>query len=120
MADYVSLATESSKLGGMSVICYEIWQEVSNGHLSQTKLAIATKNHIFLYGTPKGERAFKFIKVAPLSPQRWDINSMTGFLYSVCSATIKICPSATRQSQCNPTGVWPSARIISPNISGFF
>jgi len=55
----------------MSVICYEVWQEGA-GHLSQTKLAIATKNHIFLYGTPKGERAFKFIKdfYTPLAPRQ--------------------------------------------------
>ena len=62
--DYISLATGSSKLGGMSVICYEVWRDVFEGRLLHTKMAVATKSYIFLYATPKGERAFKFVKVS--------------------------------------------------------
>lgn len=66
--DYVPLASPTSRLASLSVIAYTLWQEGGAGpgggrHGRRTLLAVATKYNIFLYETPKGERAFHFVKV---------------------------------------------------------
>ncbi|PPQ63136.1 hypothetical protein CVT24_005776 [Panaeolus cyanescens] len=71
--DFVPLATPGSRLVGASVICCATWNDEgrkgkgTGGQL----LAIATKNNIFLYETPKGERAYRFVKefYTPLQPR---------------------------------------------------
>ncbi|KAG6861983.1 hypothetical protein C0995_009167 [Termitomyces sp. Mi166 len=75
--DFVPLA--GSRLLNLSVLSYALWKDETRkgrGHL----LAIATKNNILLYETPKGERAFRFVKefYTPLQPR-----SLTFFKQSV-------------------------------------
>lgn len=64
--DFVPLATAGSRLVNTSVLSYALWRNDDNrvGRGGQL-LAIATKNNILLYETPKGERAFRFVKVRP-------------------------------------------------------
>lgn len=62
--DYVSLAITGSRLANTSVLFYDIWSDpVVSGHKGAL-LAVATKSTILLYETPKGERAFRFVKVS--------------------------------------------------------
>lgn len=66
--DFVPLASPTSRLASLSVIAYALWQEGGPGpgggrHGRRTLLAVATKYNTFLYETPKGERAFHFVKV---------------------------------------------------------
>lgn len=65
--DFVPLASPTSRLASMSAIAYALWQEGGPGpgggrHGRRTLLAVATKYNIFLYETPKGERAFRPVK----------------------------------------------------------
>lgn len=70
--DYVSLASPGSRLVGMSVLSYALWTDdkldkragAGNGG---RMLAVSTKSNIFLYETPKGQRAFHFVKVSQCS-----------------------------------------------------
>lgn len=66
--DFVPLA--SSKRLQSNVIFFELKRNESNAgnSRSSTLLAIATKTNILLYETPKGERAFRFVKV-----RRWKL-----------------------------------------------
>ncbi|KAJ4478996.1 hypothetical protein J3R30DRAFT_3682343 [Lentinula aciculospora] len=79
--DFVPLATPGSRLSTSSVLSYALW---SNDDRPSSRggrlLAIATKSNIFLYETPKGERAFHFLKefYTPLIPR-----SITFFQQSV-------------------------------------
>ncbi|KAF8914340.1 hypothetical protein CPB84DRAFT_1721306 [Gymnopilus junonius] len=62
--DFVSLASPGSRLAGASVLSFATWSDESRkgkGTGGQL-LAIATKSNIFLYETPKGERAYRFVK----------------------------------------------------------
>lgn len=74
--DFVPLASPTSRLANLSVIAYALWQEGGPGpgggrHGRRTLLAVATKYNIFLYETPKGERAFHFVKefYTPIQPR---------------------------------------------------
>ncbi|TFK46887.1 hypothetical protein OE88DRAFT_1714701 [Heliocybe sulcata] len=57
--DFVSLA--KTRLEHTSVLCYDLYKD-ENKKRAGTLLAVATKNTILLYETPKGERAFSFVK----------------------------------------------------------
>ena len=61
--DYVCLAAAGSRLVNTSVNCYSLWHQGQGGAL----LAVATKSNILLYEKPKGERAFRFVKVSHLA-----------------------------------------------------
>ena len=63
--DYVPLAPSGSRLAGTSTLLFATWSdEGRKGHCTGGKLlAIATKSNILLYETPRGERAYKFVKV---------------------------------------------------------
>ncbi|KAI0053699.1 hypothetical protein FA95DRAFT_478131 [Auriscalpium vulgare] len=68
--DFVPLAPAGSRLVNTSVLSYDVWRdEVSprGGAL----LAVATKTGVFLYESPKGERAFRLVKdfYTPLQPR---------------------------------------------------
>lgn len=70
--DFVPLASAGSRLASTSVISYALWHEGGAGpgggrHGRRALLAVATKYNIFLYETPKGERAFHFVKVCSFS-----------------------------------------------------
>jgi hypothetical protein len=62
-SDFVPLATPGSRLVGLHVLSYAIWSDENRKGKGGQLLAIVTKNTILLYETPKGERAFRFIKV---------------------------------------------------------
>ncbi|KAF9498711.1 hypothetical protein BDN71DRAFT_353746 [Pleurotus eryngii] len=74
--DYVPLASPGSRLVGMSVLFYALWTDdkldkrVGAGNGGRM-LAVSTKSNIFLYETPKGQRAFHFVKefYTPLQPR---------------------------------------------------
>ena len=62
--DFVPLAVPGSRLVGASVIGFATWSDESRkGKMGGQLLAIATKSNILLYETPKGERAYRFVKV---------------------------------------------------------
>ncbi|KAG9317715.1 hypothetical protein JVU11DRAFT_1929 [Chiua virens] len=73
--DFVPLAGTGSRLASSSVISYALWHDGPgpNGgrHGRRALLAVATKYNIFLYETPKGERAFHFVKefYTPVQPR---------------------------------------------------
>ncbi len=60
--DFVPLASTGSRLANSSVISYALWNH-SERNTGGRMLAVATKTNILLYETPKGERAFHFVKV---------------------------------------------------------
>lgn len=64
--DFVPLASPGTRLANASVVSYALFSDSvrKDGQL----LAIATKSTIFLYETPRGERAFRFVKVNTLVP----------------------------------------------------
>ncbi|KNZ76436.1 hypothetical protein J132_10411 [Termitomyces sp. J132] len=78
--DFVPFATSSSRLLNLSVISYALWKDETRKDRGGRLLAIATKNTILLYETPKGERAFRFVKefYIPSQPR-----SLTFFKQSV-------------------------------------
>jgi len=63
--DYIPLASPGSRLASTSALLFATWSdEARKGKGTGGQLlAIATKSSILLYETPKGERAFKFVKV---------------------------------------------------------
>ena len=61
--DFVPLATPGSRLLNSHVMFFELRRDEINGSRGSSTLAIATKQNILLYETPKGERAFRFVKV---------------------------------------------------------
>ncbi len=62
--DYVPLASPGSRLLNSSVLFFELKKSDNNvAYKGVSVLAIATKASIFLYETPRGERAFRFAKV---------------------------------------------------------
>lgn len=63
-SDYVSLAISGSRLANTSVLFYDIWSDTTPSGCKGALLAVATKSTILLYETPKGERAFRFVKVS--------------------------------------------------------
>ncbi|KAJ3487299.1 hypothetical protein NLJ89_g11728 [Agrocybe chaxingu] len=62
--DFVPLAAPGSRLAGAPVVCFATWSdETRRGKGTGGQLlAIATKANILLYETPKGERAYRFVK----------------------------------------------------------
>lgn len=78
--DFVPLASPGSRLVNTSVTSYATWYDVNRKGGGGQLLAIATKSNIFLYETPKGERAYRFVKdfYTPMQPK-----SLTFFNQSV-------------------------------------
>lgn len=64
--DYVPLASQGSRLVNTSVNSYSLWQDGNARGRGSALLAVATKANILLYEKPKGERAFRFVKVSDL------------------------------------------------------
>ncbi|KAF8806229.1 hypothetical protein BYT27DRAFT_7102540 [Phlegmacium glaucopus] len=62
--DYIPLAPAGSRLAGTSALLFATWSdEARKGRGTGGQLlAVATKSNVLLYETPKGERAFKFVK----------------------------------------------------------
>ncbi|KAL4247127.1 hypothetical protein ABKN59_001309 [Abortiporus biennis] len=70
--DYVPLASAGSRLVNTPVLSYALWRDENSRTRGGAYLAIMVKNNIFVYETPKGERAFRFVKefYTPLSVRR--------------------------------------------------
>lgn len=62
--DYVPLASQGSRLVNTSVSSYALWHDGNARGRGGALLAVATKANILLYEKPKGERAFRFVKVS--------------------------------------------------------
>ncbi|KAG2042096.1 hypothetical protein BDR03DRAFT_854684 [Suillus americanus] len=60
--DFTSLLSTGSRMSNTSVVSYALWHEGGTGSTRRALLAVATKTNIFLYETPRGERAFHFVK----------------------------------------------------------
>lgn len=69
--DFVPLAIAGSRLANVSVLSYALWTDDNRKGKGGQLLAVATKGSIFLYETPKGERAFRYVKefYTPLQPR---------------------------------------------------
>ncbi|KIM46555.1 hypothetical protein M413DRAFT_441642 [Hebeloma cylindrosporum] len=70
--DFVPLAVPGSRLVGASVVGFATWSDESRkGKMGGQLLAIATKSNVLLYETPKGERAYRFVKefYTPVAPR---------------------------------------------------
>lgn len=61
--DFVPLGSTGSRLANALILFYALWGEERKGKGGRL-LAVATKSNILLYETPKGERAFRFVKVS--------------------------------------------------------
>jgi len=61
--DYVPLAVPGSRLMNASVLTYALWRNDDQPRGSAL-LAVAIKSAVLLYESPKGERAFRFVKVS--------------------------------------------------------
>ncbi|KAF9481871.1 hypothetical protein BDN70DRAFT_875843 [Pholiota conissans] len=71
--DFVPLAVPGSRLVGATVVTFATWSDdTRKGRTGGQLLAIATKSNILLYETPKGERAYRFVKefYTPLQPRQ--------------------------------------------------
>src|SRR5258708_27206730 len=63
--DYVPLAAPGSRLMNSPVSTYALWRNNDQARGSAL-LAVAVKSAVLLYESPKGERAFRFLKVSRL------------------------------------------------------
>ncbi|VDB97104.1 unnamed protein product [Peniophora sp. CBMAI 1063] len=68
--DYVPLASAGSRLANSSVLTFAVWRDLNHPR-GNALLAVATKSSVLLYESPKGERAFRFLKdfYTPVSPR---------------------------------------------------
>ena len=64
--DYVPLAAPGSRLMNSPVSTYALWRNDEHARGSAL-LAVAVKSAVLLYESPKGERAFRFVKVSSFS-----------------------------------------------------
>lgn len=62
-SDYVPLATPGSRLANTNILFYDTWSDENLRGRKGSLLVVGTKSAILLYETPKGERAFRFVKV---------------------------------------------------------
>jgi len=129
--EYVPLATPNSRLASSSVLFFELWKNDSHGGRGTAMLAIATKTNILLYETPKGERAFRFVKVcrgarfaqfakcsAPACACTTVHYSLTGILYTGTRTEHQFCPpSSLRGRPQSPPP--PRTRHQAPSWTGF-
>ena len=65
--DYVPLAVPGSRLMNVSVLTYALWRNDDQPRGSAL-LAVAIKSAVLLYESPKGERAFRYVKVSTSPP----------------------------------------------------
>jgi hypothetical protein len=72
--DYVPLAVPGSRLMNASVSTFALWRDDEQSRGSAL-LAVAIKSAVLLYESPKGERAFRFVKVSHLASQQGSIDS---------------------------------------------
>ena len=86
--DFVAFAGSGSRLQNVPIISFKILKsDAQTGRDGQVYLVIALKTSLLLYESPKGQRAFKFLKVkgasASLSEYNvFDKSSRIGILHS--------------------------------------
>lgn len=92
--DFVPLAVPGSRLVGATVVTFATWSDdTRKGRAGGQLLAIATKSNVLLYETPKGERAYRFVKVSNIcytQPIRAHISPGIGILHPYPASTISI------------------------------
>ena len=94
--DFVPLASSGSRLLKSDINFFHLKKDTVTGFRGPSMLAVATKQSILLYDTPKGERAFRFIKVslsASLSIIKASLTTITGILHSAHSTKFEFCPT---------------------------
>jgi hypothetical protein len=64
---YVPLAPPGSRLANTTVHLFTLYNDEAARTKGATLLAVVTKGNILLYEAPWGERAFRFVKVSPVS-----------------------------------------------------
>jgi hypothetical protein len=96
--DYVPLAVPGSRLMNTSIFTYALWRN-DNQPRSSTLLAVGVKSAVLLYESPKGERAFRFIKVSRTPLQ--GVKSMKILLSFRCPGILHT-PSPSRHRVCSP------------------
>ncbi|KAF5371228.1 hypothetical protein D9758_004150 [Tetrapyrgos nigripes] len=108
--DFVPLASHGSRLSSCSVLSYALWNnDQRNHHRGGRLLAVATKNNIFLYETPKGERAFRFVKefYTPMVPR-----NITFFQQTVTEISRSLsADSGSRHSRSNSMATLRESRV---------
>lgn len=92
--DFTSLSSAGSRISNTSVVSYALWHEGSTSSTRRALLAVATKTNIFLYETPRGERAFHFVKVRiDLMMCNLTTGYFAGILYAISAAISYIRPA---------------------------
>lgn len=118
-SDYVSLAISGSRLANTSVLFYDIWSDNASSGSKGALLAVATKSTILLYETPKGERAFRFVKefYTPSSPRamRFVYQSLTESM-SRSMSDVGGVSTRTRSSPSKLTNHYRSTSSATPGI----
>lgn len=96
--DYIPLASPGSRLLNLSVLFFELMKKGAGSSQNTTSLAIATRQSILLYETPKGERAFRFAKVRQNVKKvtLQEIDNVLGILY----------PSRTQELELRPPSLY--------------
>jgi hypothetical protein len=97
--DFVPLASPGSRLSNTSVLSFTIWPEEPRQGRGGQMLAIATKSNILLYETPKGERAFRFVKVEWPSLVGESLMLLVGFLCSHTTTQYSVLPPGGPESE---------------------
>ncbi|KAF8622155.1 hypothetical protein AX15_007273 [Amanita polypyramis BW_CC] len=69
--DYVPFASPGSRLINQNILSYALWSDENRKGRGGQLLAVAIRSSILLYETPKGERAFHFVKdfYTPFQPR---------------------------------------------------
>ncbi|KAH8118401.1 hypothetical protein DFH11DRAFT_1567213 [Phellopilus nigrolimitatus] len=91
--DYIPLASAGSRLLNSNVLFFELRRNEIDGIRGSSVLAVACKSSILLYETPKGERAFRFVKefYTPLQPRS------LSFVHQRAQETVVRSPSSSSQ-----------------------
>ena len=113
-SDYVSLAISGSRLANTSVLFYDIWSDAMTSGRKGALLAVATKSTILLYETPKGERAFRFVKVSYLFPLFFELSAVAHSLVPGTNLSVLFSASVlslylvivAEPNHCSPFFLW--------------
>lgn len=92
--DFIPLASSGSRLLHQNVLFFELQRSSAPGARGVSSLAVAIKQSILLYETPKNERAFRFVKefYTPLVPRN------LSFVYQCVQDTVLLrSPSSSSQ-----------------------
>lgn len=93
--DFVPLATSGSRLNSAFIMSYALWGDEQRKGRGGRLLAVATKNNILLYETPKGERAFRFVKASNYVFCLSDmiLSLLSGILHTTTTPKLNVLPT---------------------------